>query len=74
MQEEKKGQNSSRGCTIGKFFPSCCQPENWLSRHCQCVSRETSDRKLGSYPQEFVRVCNLTALPASELNAVLAVT
>ena len=33
-----------------------------------------AERKPGSYPQEFARVCNLAALPASDLEAVLAAT
>ena len=35
---------------------------------------KTSDRKPGSYPAEFARVCNLVALPASDLDAVLEAT
>ena len=35
---------------------------------------KTAERKPGSYPQEFARVCNLAALPASDLDAVLAAT
>lgn len=35
---------------------------------------KTADRKPGSYPAEFARVCNLSTLPASDLDAVLALT
>ena len=35
---------------------------------------KTADRKLGSYPAELARVCNLAALPAADLDAVLATT
>ncbi|MDM0117265.1 Y-family DNA polymerase [Variovorax sp. J22R133] len=35
---------------------------------------KTADRKPGSYPAEFARVFNLGALPASDLDAVLAAT
>ena len=35
---------------------------------------KTADRKPGSYPAEFARVCNLAALPAADLDAVLAAT
>ncbi|MFM9427275.1 DNA polymerase V [Variovorax sp. GrIS 2.14] len=35
---------------------------------------KTADRKPGSYPVELARVCNLGALPASELDAVFAAT
>lgn len=35
---------------------------------------KTADRKPGSYPAELSRVCNLSALPASDLDAVLAAT
>lgn len=33
-----------------------------------------AERKPGSYPSEFARVCNLAQLPASDLDAVLAAT
>lgn len=35
---------------------------------------KTADRKPGIYPPEFARVCNLAALPASDLDAVLQAT
>ena len=35
---------------------------------------KSADRKPGSYPIEFARVCNLAKLPASDLDAVLAAT
>lgn len=35
---------------------------------------KSADRKPGSYPAELARVCNLAALPASDLDAVLAAT
>ena len=35
---------------------------------------KTADRKPGSYPAALARVCNLSALPASDLDAVLAAT
>jgi DNA polymerase V len=35
---------------------------------------KSAERKPGSYPAEFAQVCNLAALPASDLDAVLAVT
>jgi len=35
---------------------------------------KSADRKPGSYPAEFARVCNLAELPASDLDAVLAAT
>ena len=35
---------------------------------------KTADRKPGSYPIELARVCNLSALPASDLDAVYAAT
>jgi DNA polymerase V len=35
---------------------------------------KSADRKPGSYPAEFARVCNLDALPASDLEAVMAAT
>jgi DNA polymerase V len=35
---------------------------------------KTADRKPGVYPGELARVCNLEALPASDLDAVLAAT
>ncbi|MBU1359739.1 MAG: Y-family DNA polymerase [Gammaproteobacteria bacterium] len=35
---------------------------------------KTADRKPGSYPIEFARVCNLSALPSSDLEAVFAAT
>jgi DNA polymerase V len=35
---------------------------------------KSADRKPGSYPAEFARVCNLAALPASDLDAVFAAT
>lgn len=35
---------------------------------------KTADRKPGSYPVEFARVCDLSALPASDLEAVFAAT
>lgn len=35
---------------------------------------KTADRKPGSYPVELARVCNLSALPPSDLDAVYAAT
>ena len=35
---------------------------------------KSADRKPGSYPADLARVCNLHALPASDLDAVLAAT
>ena len=35
---------------------------------------KSADRKPGSYPVEFARVCNLARLPASDMDAVLAAT
>jgi DNA polymerase V len=35
---------------------------------------KTADRRPGSYPASLARVCNLGALPASDLEAVLAAT
>ena len=35
---------------------------------------KSADRRPGSYPAEFARVCNLARLPASDLDAVLAAT
>jgi DNA polymerase V len=35
---------------------------------------KTAERKPGSYPTELAQVCNLAALPASDLDAVLAIT
>ncbi|MGF6527643.1 Y-family DNA polymerase [Variovorax sp. PvP013] len=35
---------------------------------------KSADRKPGSYPTELARVCNLAALPASDLDAVLEAT
>ena len=35
---------------------------------------KTAERKPGSYPSEFAQVCNLAALPASDLDAVFAAT
>ena len=35
---------------------------------------KSADRKPGSYPVEFARVCNLAKLPASDFDAVLAAT
>ena len=35
---------------------------------------KTAERKPGSYPKALAQVCNLAALPAQELNAVLAAT
>ncbi|MET0211148.1 MAG: Y-family DNA polymerase [Burkholderiaceae bacterium] len=35
---------------------------------------KTADRKPGSYPPELSRVCNLTALPAADLDAVFRAT
>ncbi len=35
---------------------------------------KSADRKPGSYPAEFARVCNLSALPAADLDSVFAAT
>ena len=35
---------------------------------------KSADRKPGSYPADLARVCNLAALPAADLDAVLAAT
>jgi len=35
---------------------------------------KTAERKPGSYPAKFAQVCNLAALPASDLDAVFAAT
>ena len=35
---------------------------------------KTAERKPGSYPADLAQVCNLAALPASDLDAVLAAT
>ena len=35
---------------------------------------KSADRKPGSYPIELARVCNLSALPAADLDAVLKAT
>ena len=35
---------------------------------------KTAERKPGSYPDELAQVCNLAALPASDLEAILAAT
>lgn len=35
---------------------------------------KSADRKPGSYPVDLARVCNLSSLPASDLDAVLAAT
>ena len=35
---------------------------------------KSADRKPGSYPTEFARVCNLATLPASDLDAVMTAT
>lgn len=35
---------------------------------------KSADRKPGSYPKDLARVCNLSALPSSDLDAVLAAT
>jgi len=35
---------------------------------------KTAERKPGSYPTELTQVCNLAALPASDLDAILAAT
>lgn len=35
---------------------------------------KTAERKPGSYPEDLAQVCNLAALPASDLDAILAAT
>ncbi len=35
---------------------------------------KTAERKPGSYPADLAQVCNLAALPASDLDALLAAT
>ncbi|TXH90363.1 MAG: Y-family DNA polymerase [Rhodoferax sp.] len=48
-------------------------PTKTLAKLANHVAK-SADRKPGSYPAELARVCNLGALPASDLDAVLAAT
>ncbi|MES2946547.1 MAG: Y-family DNA polymerase [Pseudomonadota bacterium] len=48
-------------------------PTKTLAKLANHVAK-SADRKPGSYPAEFARVCHLGALPAAELDAVLAAT
>ena len=48
-------------------------PTKTLAKLANHVAK-TAERKPGRYPTEFARVCNLAALPASDLEAVLAAT
>ncbi|MEO6319158.1 MAG: Y-family DNA polymerase [Polaromonas sp.] len=48
-------------------------PTKTLAKLANHVAK-AAERKPGSYTQEFARVCNLAALPASDLDAVLAAT
>lgn len=48
-------------------------PTKTLAKLANHVAK-SADRKPGSYPVEFARVCNLAALPAADLDAVLAAT
>lgn len=48
-------------------------PTKTLAKLGNHVSK-SAERKPGSYPEELARVCNLAALPASDLDAVLAAT
>ena len=48
-------------------------PTKTLAKLANHVAK-SADRKPGSYPAELARVCNLGALPAADLDAVLAAT
>ena len=48
-------------------------PTKTLAKLANHVAK-SADRKPGSYPQELARVCNLPALPAADLDAVLQAT
>ena len=48
-------------------------PTKTLAKLANHVAK-SADRKPGSYPVEFARVCDLGALPAADLDAVLAAT
>ena len=48
-------------------------PTKTLAKLANHVAK-SADRKPGSYPTEFARVCNLGALPAADLDAVLEAT
>lgn len=48
-------------------------PTKTLAKLANHVAK-SADRNPGSYPSEFARVCNLGALPASDLDAVLEAT
>ena len=48
-------------------------PTKTLAKLANHVAK-SADRKPGSYPAEFARVCNLTVLPAADLDAVLEAT
>ncbi len=48
-------------------------PTKTLAKLANHVAK-SADRKPGSYPREFARVCHLGALPAADLDAVFAAT
>ena len=48
-------------------------PTKTLAKLANHVAK-SADRKPGSYPAELARVCNLAALPASDLDAILQAT
>ncbi|MBI2724922.1 MAG: Y-family DNA polymerase [Polaromonas sp.] len=48
-------------------------PTKTLAKLANHVAK-SADRKPGSYPKEFARVCNLAALPAADLDSVLEAT
>ncbi|MDO9400895.1 MAG: Y-family DNA polymerase [Polaromonas sp.] len=48
-------------------------PTKTLAKLANFIAK-TADRKTGSYPAELARVCNLAAMPASDLDAVLQAT
>lgn len=48
-------------------------PTKTLAKLANYIAK-TAERKPGSYPTELAQVCNLAALPASDLDAVLAAT
>ena len=48
-------------------------PTKTLAKLANYIAK-TAERKPGSYPEALAQVCNLSALPSSELDAVLAAT
>jgi DNA polymerase V len=56
-------------------LPTCIGigPTKTLAKLANFIAK-TAERKPGSYPAGFAQVCNLAALPASDLDAVFAAT